>query len=101
MSVLPIVLVAFACFNGLSAAPTGADGVARIETDPELTAGYFEGDIVLDTQTRNGRINETYRWPDNIVYYFISSNIGKIVIYMRQYSMINTLHNVFCRSGAS
>lgn len=86
MSVLPIFLVAFACFNGLSAAPTGAGAeVTRIETDPELTAGYFEGDIVLDKQNRNGRINETYRWPDNIVYYFISSNIGKIVIEMMYY----------------
>lgn len=67
-------MLAFAFIKGLSAAPAAV--VTRVETDPELTAGYFEGDIVLDPQGRNGLINETYRWPDNIVYYFINSNIG-------------------------
>lgn len=76
MSVIPILLLAFAFIEGLSAAP--AASVTRVETDPELTAGYFEGDIVLDPQGRNGLINETYRWPDNTVYYFINSNIGEI-----------------------
>ncbi|TMW46256.1 hypothetical protein DOY81_008665, partial [Sarcophaga bullata] len=39
------------------------------ETDPELTAGYVEGDMVLNTKTRNGLRDEVHRWPDNIVYY--------------------------------
>lgn len=79
MRALPILLLAFAFLEGLSAAP--AAGVTRVETDPELTAGYFEGDIVLDAQGRNGLINQTYRWPDNTVYYFINSNIGEILIW--------------------
>ncbi|XP_037960760.1 seminal metalloprotease 1-like [Teleopsis dalmanni] len=40
----------------------------RVETDPELTAGYFEGDIVLDNN-RNGIITKTRHWPNGIVYY--------------------------------
>ncbi|XP_016977284.1 seminal metalloprotease 1 [Drosophila rhopaloa] len=47
----------------------------RIETDPELTAGYFEGDIVLGPEGRNGIRNESLRWPDRIVYYYINSDI--------------------------
>lgn len=79
MRVLPILLLAFTFIKGLSAAP--AAGVTRVETDPELTAGYFEGDIVLDAQGRNGLINQTYRWPDNTVYYFINSYIGEDFIW--------------------
>ncbi|XP_011193914.2 seminal metalloprotease 1-like [Zeugodacus cucurbitae] len=40
----------------------------RQEDDPELTAGYFEGDIVLDASPRNG-VRTGSRWPDAIVYY--------------------------------
>ncbi|KAH8413551.1 hypothetical protein KR009_012278 [Drosophila setifemur] len=47
----------------------------RIETDPELTAGYIEGDMVPSPQGRNGLRNETYRWPNRIVYYYINMNI--------------------------
>uniref|UniRef100_A0A1L8EGD1 Metalloendopeptidase n=1 Tax=Haematobia irritans TaxID=7368 RepID=A0A1L8EGD1_HAEIR len=43
--------------------------VTRMETDPELTAGYVEGDMVIDDITRNGLRNEVYKWPDAIVYY--------------------------------
>uniref|UniRef100_A0A034WHW1 Metalloendopeptidase n=1 Tax=Bactrocera dorsalis TaxID=27457 RepID=A0A034WHW1_BACDO len=43
-----------------------------VEEDPELTAGYFEGDIVLEANQRNGLRNETKRWPDNLVYYKFS-----------------------------
>ncbi|XP_067625968.1 seminal metalloprotease 1-like [Eurosta solidaginis] len=44
------------------------------EDDPELTAGYFEGDMVIDDTDRNGLKQETRRWPNNIVYYKINDN---------------------------
>jgi len=43
----------------------------RIETDPELTAGFFEGDIILDN-ARNGHRNNSFHWPNNLVYYRIA-----------------------------
>ncbi|XP_017842101.2 seminal metalloprotease 1-like [Drosophila busckii] len=48
---------------------------ARLETDPELTAGYYEGDMLMDSQQRNGVRNESLRWPDRVVLYHINSNI--------------------------
>lgn len=42
---------------------------STVDEDPELIAGYFEGDIVLEPTQRNGLRNGTRRWPDNIVYY--------------------------------
>lgn len=74
MKFLSIVLLVFTFTKDLSAAPTAT----RVETDPELTAGYTEGDMILGEE-RNGLINETYRWPDRIVYYYINSYIGKIL----------------------
>lgn len=68
-----MVLFVFALAKGLSAAPA-----VREESDPELTAGYFQGDIILSQHERNGMIDETYRWPDRTVYYFINSYIGEI-----------------------
>ncbi|KAH8267482.1 hypothetical protein KR018_007249 [Drosophila ironensis] len=47
----------------------------RVETDPELTAGYIEGDMVPSPEARNGLRNETYRWPNRIVYYYINRDI--------------------------
>ncbi|XP_017067072.2 seminal metalloprotease 1 [Drosophila eugracilis] len=41
------------------------------ETDPELTAGYFQGDMDVDF-TRNGHLSETRRWPNATVPYRIS-----------------------------
>ncbi|XP_005182304.2 seminal metalloprotease 1-like [Musca domestica] len=43
--------------------------ISRVETDPELTAGFVEGDMVLDTNTRNGLRDEVYQWPNNTVFY--------------------------------
>lgn len=76
MRVLPVVILVIAFAKGLSAAPAAV--VARAETDPELTAGYFQGDMILDQRERNGMIDESYRWPNRVVYYFINSYIGKI-----------------------
>ncbi|XP_017050620.1 seminal metalloprotease 1-like [Drosophila ficusphila] len=67
-----LILAVIFLVNSCLAAPANQQ---RIETDPELTAGYFEGDIVLDPQGRNGLINEVYRWPDRTVYYYISPDI--------------------------
>ncbi|XP_052852405.1 seminal metalloprotease 1 [Drosophila gunungcola] len=66
--ILVIPLLASCCL----AAPATQQ---RIETDPELTAGYFEGDIVLGPDGRNGMRNESFRWPDRTVYYYINSDI--------------------------
>ncbi|XP_036320139.1 seminal metalloprotease 1-like [Rhagoletis pomonella] len=46
-----------------------------IEEDPELIAGYFEGDIVLSSSQRNGYRNETRRWPNNTVYYKFNEGV--------------------------
>ncbi|KAH8267483.1 hypothetical protein KR018_007250 [Drosophila ironensis] len=49
----------------------------RLETDPELTAGFVEGDMVPSGGERNLWRNETYRWPNRIVYYHINSYIDE------------------------
>nr|WDQ39758.1 seminal metalloprotease 1 [Exorista sorbillans] len=55
-----------AIFKGLALAKPAL----RVENDPELTAGYEEGDMVLDTMLlRNGLRKPVYRWPNNTVYY--------------------------------
>ncbi|XP_037824847.1 seminal metalloprotease 1-like [Lucilia sericata] len=41
------------------------------EENPELTAGFIEGDMDIDLN-RNGGTDENKRWPDGIVYYKIS-----------------------------
>ncbi|XP_055599406.1 zinc metalloproteinase nas-13-like [Uranotaenia lowii] len=53
------------------------------ETDPELSSGNFEGDLVLDAfqklaivrgyDQRNGLLSEQYRWPNKTVYYKIDT----------------------------
>ncbi|KAH8378329.1 hypothetical protein KR093_010742 [Drosophila rubida] len=48
---------------------------SRQETDPELTGGYYEGDMLLNPQLRNGLRSETYRWPNGIVNYYINRDI--------------------------
>lgn len=78
MRVLPVVIFVIALAKGLSAAP--AVVAARVETDPELSAGYFQGDIILDQRERNGMSNKSYRWPDRVVYYFINSYIGESLL---------------------
>lgn len=50
-----------------------------IVQDPELTAGYFEGDIVLRSKgQRNGLRDEVHRWTDNVVPYKFFTKFGKI-----------------------
>lgn len=50
--------------------------VTRVETDPELTAGFVEGDMVPDEKARNGLRNEIYKWPGNVVYYKFHTEFG-------------------------
>ncbi|XP_068140015.1 seminal metalloprotease 1-like [Drosophila tropicalis] len=67
-----LILAVSSCMAAPAATST------RIETDPELTAGYVQGDMVFNTpESRNGLINETYRWPDKTVYYYINSYIDQ------------------------
>ncbi|EDV99287.1 seminal metalloprotease 1 [Drosophila grimshawi] len=42
----------------------------EVETDPELTAGYFQGDMDVEL-TRNGVLATTRHWPNATVYYKI------------------------------
>ncbi|XP_065357943.1 seminal metalloprotease 1-like [Calliphora vicina] len=42
----------------------------RVEDDPELIAGLFEGDMELDL-SRNGLVDTSKRWPNGIVRYKI------------------------------
>ena len=42
--------------------------ITNPEIDPELAAGYVEGDMIYDNQ-RSGHRNVSYRWPANVVYY--------------------------------
>ncbi|XP_017002823.2 seminal metalloprotease 1 [Drosophila takahashii] len=65
---LVVLFLASCCWAAPSNQP-------RIETDPELTAGYIEGDMVPSPQGRNGLRNEAYRWPNRIVYYHINRDI--------------------------
>lgn len=66
-------ILVFVAFLGL----TWAMPTTRLETDPELTAGYVEGDMVLDMHSRNGLRNEVYKWPDSTVYYKFFTQFGK------------------------
>ncbi|KAH8341367.1 hypothetical protein KR059_004232 [Drosophila kikkawai] len=54
---------------------TGTFAAPCEETDPELTAGYFEGDIILD-YNRNGLLDEARHWPNATVPYIISEEFG-------------------------
>ncbi|XP_061401154.1 seminal metalloprotease 1-like [Musca vetustissima] len=65
MNVLGSLVICTALLGFVFALPM----VTRVETDPELTAGFVEGDMVLDINARNGLRNEVYKWPNNIVYY--------------------------------
>lgn len=57
---------------GVSSAP---HNMQREETDPELTAGYFQGDMDVDF-LRNGEIAPTRHWPNATVYYKIDKDFG-------------------------
>ncbi|XP_036320130.1 seminal metalloprotease 1-like [Rhagoletis pomonella] len=46
-----------------------------IGEDPELIAGYFQGDIVLSYSDRNGLRNEIRRWPNSTVYYKFNDGV--------------------------
>ncbi|EDV99284.1 seminal metalloprotease 1 [Drosophila grimshawi] len=72
MRALPIILFVLVSSKSCLAAPA-----VRVETDPELTAGYTQGDMILENQERNGMINESYRWPNRVVYYFINRDIDQ------------------------
>ncbi|XP_068140021.1 seminal metalloprotease 1-like [Drosophila tropicalis] len=58
-------------FPWVSAAPTNP--LKEVEDDPELTAGYFEGDMELDgdINSRNGLRDDANRWPNATIPYKI------------------------------
>lgn len=57
------------------------------EEDPELSAGFFEGDLDLNEEQqkqlsspieeRNGLIATAKRWPNNIVHFKITEELGE------------------------
>lgn len=58
------------------AAPLESQTVKTVDPDPELTGGYFEGDMEIEV-TRNGLIAERKKWPNGVVYYKIDEVFGK------------------------
>lgn len=48
------------------------------EVDPELTAGYFQGDMEVQFE-RNGELSPTLHWPNATVYYKIDKEFGKSI----------------------
>lgn len=89
----PKICLVLALMKGCSAAPAVPD-----ETDPELIGGYFEGDMILN-EGRNGLIDETFRWPNGIVYYYINSDFGEFYfqvheLYCNLYSLFQIRNNV-------
>ncbi|XP_061401153.1 seminal metalloprotease 1-like [Musca vetustissima] len=65
MHVLGILVICTALLGFVFTLPM----VTRVETDPELTAGFVEGDMILDINLRNGLRDKVYKWPNNTVYY--------------------------------
>ncbi|KAH8267485.1 hypothetical protein KR018_007252 [Drosophila ironensis] len=63
-------LLSSLCLSGVFPAPRKGNFE---ETDPELTAGYFQGDMEVE-YTRNGELSETRRWPNASVPYKISED---------------------------
>lgn len=41
----------------------------RRESDPELTAGFMQGDMIFDSMARNGWRGDAFQWPNQTVYY--------------------------------
>ncbi|XP_060662476.1 seminal metalloprotease 1-like [Drosophila nasuta] len=63
------VILWLACLClGASTAPLS---MTMEETDPELTADYFQGDMEIEV-LRNGELSPTLHWPNATVYYKIS-----------------------------
>lgn len=62
--------------------------------NPEELGNYFEGDIILPHNGKNGLIKDVYRWPSGIVPFEIKGTFGIEIIY---YFLINEIinHN-FC-----
>nr|AYV99576.1 venom polypeptide [Dolopus genitalis] len=75
--ILTIALFAV-LFNILLALPIQEANNEDVEVNPEESGDFFEGDMELNEEQmasllypdkRNGRIQERYRWPNNIVFY--------------------------------
>ena len=48
------------------------------QDDPELTAGFTEGDMEIDKVTLyNGMTDATKRWPNAVVHYSLDNAFGK------------------------
>lgn len=54
------------------------------DDDAEMLAGEYEGDMILTDEqialldSRTGRLNTKYRWPNNIVPYYINGTFSKV-----------------------
>lgn len=45
--------------------------------DPEQTAGYFQGDMKMRINGRNGLKDSTSYWPNRIVYFNVTEDFGE------------------------
>ncbi|KAH8403368.1 hypothetical protein KR222_011427 [Zaprionus bogoriensis] len=78
-----------------SAAPYA---VREEEIDPELTGGYFQGDMDVDYE-RNGELSTTVHWPNATVYYkideeFDAPQVAHIELGMRLIERVSCIHFV-------
>lgn len=71
-----ILVLALASYS--HALPVETNTFASFEKDPELTGGFFEGDMIIDL-TRNGLRAASKRWPKGVVRYKIDKTFGRFL----------------------
>lgn len=49
--------------------------------NPEELGSYFEGDIILQLNGKNGLVEEVFRWPNGVVPFEIKGTFGESLIY--------------------
>lgn len=74
-SLLDMLRIGFVVL-AIAAVVFGYPAVSHVE-DPELTAGYFQGDMKMRIDGRNGLINPLEHWPNKIVYFNVSESFGE------------------------
>lgn len=90
---LSFVLLGLLCLRSWAAPSVNRN---EEEPDPELTAGYFQGDMEVDYE-RNGELSATLHWPNATVYYKIDEEFGKpLTIYVYRYIHSVNKHSIRC-----
>lgn len=47
--------------------------------NPEEQGTYFEGDIMIDVEARNGVVLSTQKWPNGLIPYVIKGNFSECI----------------------